>query len=151
MIGFLSRKKLAANGKAINASRASVLKALQEGLGAIRDVLLDNTQGVYLEIYRESDRPMRRFAASNQFLTSFPRFSLEAIGLLVIAFLACLLVIQKGSGAAALPLLGASALGAQRLLPALRQAWRPALQAPRSQPVLREQLPASHRVQRTPT
>ena len=123
LIGFLSRKKLAANGKAINASRASVLKALQEGLGAIRDVLLDNTQGFYLEIYRESDRPMRRFAASNQFLTSFPRFSLEAIGLLVIAFLACMLVIQKGSGAAALPLLGAFALGAQRLLPALQQAY----------------------------
>ena len=123
LIGFLSRKKLVANGKAIDASRASVLKALQEGLGAIRDVLLDNTQDVYLGIYRESDRPMRRFVASNQFLATFPRFSLEAIGLLVISILACLLVFQKGSGAAALPLLGAFALGAQRLLPALQQAY----------------------------
>ena len=123
LIGFLSRKKLVANGKAIDASRASVLKALHEGLGAIRDVLLDNTQEVYLGIYRESDRPMRRFSASNQFLASFPRFSLEAIGLIVISILACLLVFQKGSGAAALPLLGAFALGAQRLLPALQQAY----------------------------
>ena len=123
LIGFLSRKKLAANGRAINFSRARVLKAIQEGLGAIRDVLLDNTQDVYLEIYSESDRPMRRLTASNQFLASFPRFSLEAIGLVVIAILACLLVLQKGSGEAALPLLGAFALGAQRLLPALQQAY----------------------------
>ena len=122
-IGFFSRKRLAANGQSINISRASVLRALQEGLGAIRDVLLDNTQGVYLEVYRNSDRPMRRFSASNQFLSAFPRFSLEAIGMLVIALLAGFLVLQKGSGAAALPLLGAFALGAQRLLPALQQAY----------------------------
>ncbi len=122
-IGFFSRKRLAANGQAINVSRARVLRALQEGLGAIRDVLLDNTQSVYLEVYRSSDRPMRRFTASNQFLSAFPRFSLEAIGLLVIAFLAGFLVLQKGSGASALPLLGAFALGAQRLLPALQQAY----------------------------
>ena len=122
-IGFFSRKRLAANGQAINLFRASVLRALQEGLGAIRDVLLDNTQGVYLEVYRNSDRPMRRLSASNQFLSAFPRFSLEAVGMLVIAFLAGFLVLQKGSGAAALPLLGAFALGAQRLLPALQQAY----------------------------
>jgi ATP-binding cassette subfamily B protein len=43
--------------------------------------------------------------------------------MLVIALLAGFLVLQKGSGAAALPLLGAFALGAQRLLPALQQAY----------------------------
>ena len=123
LIGFLSRRNLTANGKAIDASRTKVLKALQEGLGAIRDVLLDNTQDVYLEIYRESDRPMRRFGASNQFISTFPRFSLEAIGLVFISVLACLFVLQKGSGASALPFLGAFALGAQRLLPALQQSY----------------------------
>ena len=40
-----------------------------------------------------------------------------------IALLGGLLVLQRGSGAGVLPLLGALALGAQRLLPALQQVY----------------------------
>ena len=40
-----------------------------------------------------------------------------------IALLGGLLVIQQGSGSAVIPLLGALALGAQRLLPALQQIY----------------------------
>ena len=122
-IASLSKKKLARNSSIINASAARTVKALQEGLGAIREVLLDGTQPAYLEIYRSSDRPQRQFQAKNQFLSTFPRFALEALGLLAIAFLAIALVLSKGSGSAAIPLLGAFALGAQRLLPAMQQAY----------------------------
>ena len=123
LIGFLSYKNLVANGEAFNASRISALKSLQEGLGAIRDVILDSTQDFYLENYRRSDRRMRLCGARNRFLSSYPRFFLEAVGLLLIACLACLIVHYKGGGGAALPLIGAFALGAQRLLPALQQAY----------------------------
>ena len=88
LIGFFSRRALLVNGRIINDSRAGVLKSLQEGLGAIRDVILDGTQDLYLEIYRRSDRPQRQHQAKNQFLSVFPRFSLEALGLIAIAVLA---------------------------------------------------------------
>ena len=123
LIAAVSKKKLARNGSIIDSNSARTVKALQEGLGAIREVLLDGTQAAYLEIYRSSDRPQRQFQAKNQFLSSFPRFALEALGLLAIAFLAIALVLSKGSGSAAIPLLGAFALGAQRLLPAMQQAY----------------------------
>ena len=123
LIGFFSRRALLINGRIINDSRAGVLKSLQEGLGAIRDVILDGTQDLYLEIYRFSDRPQRKHQAKNQFLSAFPRFSLEALGLISIALLAAVLAAQRGGGAAALPLLGAFALGAQRLLPAMQQTY----------------------------
>ena len=123
LIASFSKKKLTRNSAIINASSARTLKALQEGLGAIREVLLDGTQPAYLEIYRSSDRPQRQFQAKNQFLSGFPRFALEALGLLAIAFLAIALVLSKGSGSAAIPLLGTFALGAQRLLPAMQQAY----------------------------
>ena len=42
---------------------------------------------------------------------------------MAIAVLGGLLVLQRGSGAAVIPLLGALALGAQRLLPALQQIY----------------------------
>ena len=123
LIGFFSRRALVVNGRIINDSRAGVVKSLQEGIGAIRDVILDGTQNIYLDIYRTSDRPQRQYQARNQFLSLFPRFSLEALGLIAIAVLATVLSAQKGGGASALPVLGAFALGAQRLLPAMQQTY----------------------------
>ena len=122
-IAYLSKAKLMRNGVVIAACSRQTVKALQEGLGAIREVLLNGTQSAYLEIYRLSDRPQRQFQAKNRFLSAFPRFVLEGLGLLAIAFMAIALVLTQGSGQAAIPLLGVFALGAQRLLPAMQQAY----------------------------
>jgi len=117
------RRELRTNGHQIAKASTQQLKALQEGLGAIRDVLLDSSQPIYLQIYREADRPQRQLQAKNDFLGTFPRYALEALGMVAIALLGGLLVFQRGSGAAVIPLLGALALGAQRLLPALQQIY----------------------------
>jgi ATP-binding cassette subfamily B protein len=117
------REELRRNGNRIVEATTQQVKALQEGLGAIRDVLLGSIQPTYLQIYSEADRPQRQLQAKNQFLGAFPRYALEALGMVAIALLACLLVFQRGSGAPVIPLLGALALGAQRLLPALQQIY----------------------------
>lgn len=123
MLGVTARRELRSNGHKIAETSSQQLKALQEGLGAIRDVLLDGNQPFYLQIYRQADRPHRQFQAKNAFLASFPRYSLEALGMVAIAFIGCFLVFQRGSDFAVIPLLGALALGAQRLLPALQQIY----------------------------
>jgi ATP-binding cassette subfamily B protein len=117
------RRELRTNGSRIAEAFNQQLKALQEGLGAIRDVLLDGSQATYLQIYRQADLPLRQLQAKNQYLGAFPRFTLEALGMVAIALLGGVLVLQRGSGAAVVPLLGALALGAQRLLPALQQVY----------------------------
>jgi len=118
-----TRNRLKANGAIVTENGRQLIQALQEGLGAIRDVLLDRSQAVYLATYRSSDRPMRLKQAESVYLGSFPRYVLEALGLLLIAFLALVLSWQRGSSAAVIPLLGTLALGAQRLLPALQQMY----------------------------
>jgi len=123
IIGNFSRNSLFKNGKNITYSRTQALKSLQEGIGAIRDVLLDGTQNIYLSTYSAFDRPQRLNQAKNQFLTAFPRFSLEAIGLVLIAILATYLSSSSHERSSILPLLGTFALGAQRLLPALQQTY----------------------------
>jgi ABC-type multidrug transport system fused ATPase/permease subunit len=120
LVAFMARRRLQQNGERITAATNQRVKALQEGLGAIRDVLLDGSQGTYLELYRRADRPQRQLESKNVFLSTFPRYALEALGMVAIALLGALLVLQRGSGAAVIPLLGALALGAQRLLPALQ-------------------------------
>jgi len=64
--------------------------------------------------------------ASNVFIGGSPRFAMEALGMVLIALLAYGVSSQPGGVATALPVLGALALGAQRLLPSLQQifnAW----------------------------
>ena len=116
-------RRLAANSTVIAKAGKQQLKALQEGLGAIRDVLLDGTQAKYLDIYRQADRPLRLKYAQSTFLGAFPRYGLEALGLLLIAALALLLSWQRGTSAPVIPLLGTLAFGSQRLLPALQQVY----------------------------
>lgn len=122
-LAFTARLELQSNSKKISHASGQQLKALQEGLGAIRDVLLDGTQDSYLHIYQQADRPLRSLQAKNFFLASFPRYALESVAMVAIALLGGFLVLQRGSGIAVIPLLGALALGAQRLLPALQQIY----------------------------
>ena len=124
LLGFANRRELRRNGQKIVEASRQQLKALQEGLGSIRDVLLDGSQHTYLQIYRQADRPQRQLQAKNIFLGVFPRYAFEALGMVAIALLGGLLVFQRGSGASVVSLLGVLALGAQRLLPALQQIYR---------------------------
>jgi len=123
LVSRLARQRLRNNSRRIAHEHTQVLKALNEGLGGIRDVLLNNTQTVYCDIYRRSDFPLRQAQGNNQFISSSPRFAMEAIGIALIAILAYFLSLQSGGIAKAVPVLGALALGAQRVLPALQQIY----------------------------
>lgn len=118
-----ARKRLARNGKRIALESERVIKCLQEGLGGIRDVLLDGSQATYCKSYREADLPLRRAQGNNQFISTSPRYAMEAIGMTMIAALAYYLVRQPEGIERALPVLGVLALGAQRLLPILQQGY----------------------------
>jgi len=123
LITWMSRRQLHRNSQRIAYEQTQVVKALQEGLGGIRDVLLNGTQPVYCDIYRQADHPLRRAQGNNTFIGQSPRYVMEAMGMVMIAALAYALSRQVGGIATALPVLGALALGAQRLLPALQQVY----------------------------
>ena len=119
----LTRKQLLANSQRIARESSHVIKSLQEGLGGIRDVLIDGSQTTYCQIYSNADLPLRRAQGNNLFISSSPRYAMEALGMMLIAVLAYLLAQQTDGIAKAIPILGALALGAQRLLPVLQHAY----------------------------
>lgn len=116
-------KQLKENSKIIADTSTQMIKSLQEGLGGIRDVLIDGSQEFYSQLYRSADLPMRQASGNNQFIGGAPRYALEAVGMTLIAALAYIMSLTEGGMATAIPVLGALALGAQRLLPALQQAY----------------------------
>jgi ATP-binding cassette subfamily B protein len=117
-----SRRPLQVMGQRQVLLNRQLIQALQEGLGAIGDVLLDGTQAFYADTYQRADRPLRRTVADASFLSTYPRLVLETVGIALIAVLGFVLVRQQGMGRA-LPLLGALALGAQRLLPVVQKVY----------------------------
>jgi ATP-binding cassette, subfamily B, bacterial PglK len=123
VITWVTRRRLRRNSQRIDLEHTRVIKALQEGLGGIRDVLLDGTQPVYCDIYRKADHALRRANGNNIFVSNSPRFAMEALGMVLIAALALGISRTAGGIATALPVLGVLALGAQRLLPVLQQGY----------------------------
>ncbi len=119
----LTRNRLLMDSQRIARDSTLVIKSLQEGLGGIRDVLIDGSQAAYCQIYRNADQPLRRAQGNNLFISQSPRYGMEALGMLLIAVLAYTLAKQSDGIAKAIPVLGALALGAQRLLPVLQQAY----------------------------
>jgi ABC-type multidrug transport system fused ATPase/permease subunit len=120
------RPRLRRNSRQVADEHTKVVRALQEGMGGIRDVLLDGTQEFYCEVYGRADRGLRLAQSENIVMGQGPRFAMEALGMVLIAALALRLSREPGGLAAALPVLSALALAALRLLPALQQifgAW----------------------------
>ena len=123
LVAFVTKKRLLIDSQRINKESIQVYKALQEGLGGIRDVLLDGSQPTYCEIYRRADLPLRRAQANIQILGSGPRFVIESFGMVLMAILALSLAGQSDGIMGSIPVLGALALGAQRILPVLQQSY----------------------------
>lgn len=119
----LTRNRLLINSEIYARESTQVIKSLQEGLGGIRDVLIDGSQAAYCQIYSNADIPLRRVQGNNMFISSSPRYAMEALGMILIATLAYSLAQQPNGIAKAIPILGALALGAQRLLPMLQQIY----------------------------
>ena len=117
-----SRRPLQVMGQRQMLLNRQLIQALQEGLGAIRDVLLDGNQAFYADTYQRADQRLRRTGADAGFISTYPRLVLEPVGMALIAVMGFVLVRQQGV-ARALPLLGTLALGAQRLLPVVQKVY----------------------------
>ena len=119
----LTRKQLLADSQLIAHESTNVIKILQEGLGSMRDVLIDGNQAVYCQIYSNADLSLRRAQGRAQFISISPRYAIEVLGMVAIAILAYWLVQQTDGFTNAIPILGAIAIGSVRLLPLLQQAY----------------------------
>ena len=119
----ISKRRLSLYSETINQESNKVVKALQEGLGGIRDVLIDGTQEIYTEIYRKADLPARRSQANINIIGGAPRYLVEAIGMLLIALIAYNFTRNSSNFSFVVPVLGSLALGAQRMMPILQQLY----------------------------
>jgi ATP-binding cassette subfamily B protein len=123
LIARFTRHRLVQNSQHITREQSRVVKLLQDGLGAIRDILLDGGQKIYCDVYRKAVVQLQQSLGENTFINQAPRYAMEALGMILIALFVVILSRNPGGMASALPVLAMLALGAQRLLPLMQQLY----------------------------
>jgi ABC-type multidrug transport system fused ATPase/permease subunit len=121
IIIFITKKKIVEAGFITNRENTNVIKTLQEGLGGIRDVLIDGSQETFIKIYKNADLQLRKSQAKITFISSSPRYIIEMFVLIIMSIFA--FKISSNGSSSPIPLLGTLALGAQRVLPILQQIY----------------------------
>ena len=105
--------------------RTALVKNIQDSLGSIRDITLDNNQIFYRNAHNELDRPLRKVGARMVILSLLPKSIIDPSGISIIA-LSGLFFASNGNINMALPYLGTLALGAQKIIPQVQmiyQSW----------------------------
>lgn len=122
-VSLATGRRLKSNSAAIASAATARMKALQEGFGGLRDIILGQTHDAFEDGFNALDRGYRQAQAENQFINAAPRVVLETSAIVLAGLLA--LYMSRGAGglAAAIPVLGALALGTQRLLPLLNACY----------------------------
>jgi ABC-type multidrug transport system fused ATPase/permease subunit len=107
----------ARNSDIVGSAYHDRLKVEQESLGGIRDVIIDKSQPMHLARFERVNSRLARARATTNFMAQAPRYIVESVGMIIVIVIAVLLAARPGGLLAALPFLGALAVGAQRLLP----------------------------------
>jgi ABC-type bacteriocin/lantibiotic exporter with double-glycine peptidase domain len=124
IIMIFVKKKLSIASKELVLRKTTLIKILQEGLGGIRDILIDGAQSIYTEIYYKNDLKLKKSLSNVSLINNTPNIAIQSLGICIIAIIACVItfndITSTGSG---ITLLGALAFGYLRASPAIQQIY----------------------------
>ena len=120
---IFTKPSIKSHSKSVNINQDLVIKSLQEGLGGIRDVIIDGAQQVYCNKFKTAEIKLRNAKSSIQVVSLVPKYLIEAVGIIIIAILAYQSSISEGNLDTSLPFIAALAMAAQRILPLLQQGY----------------------------
>jgi ABC-type multidrug transport system fused ATPase/permease subunit len=123
LTSFLVRKRLHDNSQRIGRAWNARVEAVQVALGGVRDIILDRSQGVFLHQFKSLSNDLREGQSVNAFVSAAPRTIIETVVLSLVVVISWRLAGQPGGLLAAIPVLGALALAAQRLLPLIQNSY----------------------------
>ena len=123
LIIYRTKSRLRENSVYIAENQSLAIKYLHEGLGCIRDILLDCSQLVYVNRYSRAILKLQESTSKVQFILLAPRFVMESSALILFGIMAIAMDIMGKNISLFIPAIAAVALGAQRVLPLAQQAY----------------------------
>ena len=122
-ISLFTKEKLIDNGQQISNSTDARFKSIKEGVGGIRDVIIDRLQSVFLSEFNRQDLLLRKAQISNNIIAPTPRYIVEGLSMLLIIGAGYYVSLSEGGLMPIIPIFGALVIGVQRLLPMINQAY----------------------------
>lgn len=123
LIIYFTKNRVSQFSEMHSRQSTKVIVCLQESLGGIRDILIDSTQETYNQIYKNIDIFLRRAQAGIIFIGASPKQIVEALAMALMALIAYQFTNQENSTFGAIAVLGAFAIGAQKIIPLLQQSY----------------------------
>ena len=117
---YIYKNKLLKNGNIIAYNSNKRIQIIQEGLGAIRDIIIEKNQRYFEERYSKYDYEMKMAQASNNLVGATPRHIVESLGVIIIIIISTWMSENRGGFIEIVPLIGLLAIGAQKILPQIQ-------------------------------
>ena len=123
LIIFFFKKKIIKNGSIIANEQPLNLKIIRETFSGFRDILLNNNQKFYTNIFSNSSNKLLKAQDKFKFIYSIPRPIIETVLLMSVGFVIAINSNNYESLEKLLPFLATIAVAAQRILPILNQLY----------------------------
>jgi len=126
LLVIFGKKILHRNSRIVNEEQTKIVKNLQNGVGLIREIILNKNLNYYLKNFEESNIRKAKRQATNEFMQFSPRYIFEGLGISLIVFIIIYNFTFEKKFTNFLdifPTLAALAIGAQRILPLLNSLY----------------------------
>lgn len=100
-----------------------VVRFVQEGLGAIRHIIVDSTQDFYIKFFASQELRLRRAQGNITIISAGPRYLIEGVVLALVAFSAYSFLKTPGGVASVIPMIGMFMIAFQRTLPLVQASF----------------------------
>ena len=124
ILGIFINKRVDKYSKVELKSSYNLTRVIQDSLNAIKEIIVSNSHSFYLNKFMVNNYNLRQYLGITGFITTFPRYLFEGIGLFFIGVSGIINYSNFNNSSNVIALLGAFALGAQKLLPTMQSSYK---------------------------
>ena len=107
----------------VNFGENKIIQILQEGYNNIQEIIISGRREFFVSQFEKEEKKYRRAVSDIQIYSTVPKIIAETLGVFTIVALAIYLKFESQNFIEIVPILGALALGAQRLLPVMQMVY----------------------------
>ncbi len=124
ILGIFINKRVDKYSKVELQASYSLTRIIQDSLNGIKEIIVSNSHLFYSDKFKLNNYNLRQYQGMTGFITTFPRYLFEGIGLLFIGISGIVIYSNINNSGNVIALLGAFALGAQKLLPTMQSSYK---------------------------
>ena len=124
ILGIFINKRVDKYSKVELQASYSLTRIIQDSLNGIKEIIVSNSHSFYSDKFKLNNYNLRRYQGMTGFITTFPRYLFEGIGLFFIGISGIIIYLNINNSGNVIALLGAFALGAQKLLPTMQSSYK---------------------------